>query len=107
MPKPAFLVMDTLDDRREIHRLLSALSPRERVAYLHWCCKQVYMPNTRINPTPSVRMLPRVSDAQRSGLYEDRLTMEIYFDWWRLANSYKLDVRKAAEELERRVRAKR
>lgn len=107
MPKPAFLVMDTLDDRREVHHLLDLLSPTERLAFLDWCCNQVKGKN-KINPVPSLRRMgPRVQEAMRHEDYAERLTVEIFFDFWNLANTYGLDVVKATAELERRVKAKR
>lgn len=104
--KPQFLILDTKDDRREIYHLLGKLPPVDRVRYLEWCCRQVRKPGQRLQPTPSRRMTDRVQQAQRFGVGDDRLTTEIYFDWWRLANTYGLDVTAAAIELERLVKAK-
>jgi hypothetical protein len=107
VPKPEFLILDTKDDRREVHRLLSLLSPAERLDFIRWCCRQVYLPNSRINPQPSRRMQPRFAAAMRDDRADERLVMEQYMDFWQLANIYKLNVVAAAKELERRVKAKR
>ena len=105
MPKPAWLILDTKDDRKEIHHLLAALPPAARMEFLAWCCRQVVLPQTRTHPVPSARMAPRFAEARHSDSADERLTMEIYFDFWRLCNTYGLDPTAAAAELERRAKA--
>lgn len=34
-------MIQTFDERREIHRLLRHLSEPERIDWLQWCCRQV------------------------------------------------------------------
>lgn len=83
--KPSVLRLDTLDDRREIHRLLDRLPPGRRLAFLQWCCRQV--------PHP-------VNVAHRS----TGSTFEVFFDLWKLGHQYELDMDAAARRLESLVR---
>lgn len=94
-------LLDTLDDRREIHTLLGKLSPRKRVAFLDWCCKRA---KGRCRPTPSWRMAPRISEAMKDDDADERLTLELYYDFWVLVHQYEVDALEAAKELERRCR---
>ncbi len=105
MPKPAFLVLDTLDDRREVHALLGKLSPTARREFIGWCCAQVTLGKTKIRPRPSVRSDPLTLAARRDDAADARHIMDSYFDFWKLCNTYGLDAVAAAEELERRVKA--
>lgn len=79
--KPAFLQLDTLDDRREIHQLLARLSPSRRLAFLRWCCRSAKLPNSRVRPT-----VP----PNHSGN-----AMEIYFDLFALSANYDFSLDRA------------
>lgn len=103
MPKPAYAVLDTLDDRREIHQMLDRLPPPKRVEFLGWCCSQV---KGGLRPTPSRRMTPTMNTAKRDDSASQKLSLDIYFDFWALVTQYGLDPQKAAVELERRVKGK-
>ena len=101
--KPSILTLDTLDDRRELHSLLHRLSPRRRVSFLAWCCRQVSGPNgTR--PVASSRVGPTLEAAYRCSVADERLTNEMYGDVLALAAQWDLDLAAAARELEARVR---
>ena len=101
--------LDTLDDRREVWWLLHKLPPGDRYRFLAWCCRQVYLPNSRIHPTPSwLRMGPRIRAAAAGDDAQDRaLTNEIDMDLFMMAMSYSLDTRAAAVTLEAWVRRRR
>lgn len=103
----SIVLLDTLDDRREIHALLHRLPPQGRVAFLRWCCDQVR--NRKANPNPDMRrMRDRIAHAQRGNeAHDDALTNETYWDVLALGAQYGLDLRRAAVELESRVRALR
>ena len=104
MSKPSILVLDTLDDRKEIWYLLHRLSPNRRVAFLDWCCSQVSGPNgTR--PIPSrLRMAETIRMAYRCDNADLRLTNELYTDVIALGHQWQLDVGRAAVVLEQFVR---
>lgn len=105
--KPSLLVLDTLDDRREIWSLLHRLSPRDRVRFLGWCCSQVAAPGST-RPTPSLlRMGEVIGMADRCDRADDRLTNEVYGDVLVLASQWGLDLGRAAVVLERRARGRR
>lgn len=76
----------TLDDRREIWRLLEKLTPAGRVRFLTWGCRQ-------LKGKGDVRV---TSHTGKVG--------EAYHDLIALAVVYGLDLHAAACELERRVR---
>lgn len=98
--------LDTLDDRRELWHLLHRLPPRDRFAFLGWCCRQCFLPNSRIHPQPSwFRMGPRIKSATWGDDVQDNaLTNEIYTDIWALVMQYELSVRRTAAALEICVR---
>jgi hypothetical protein len=88
--KPAYLNLDNLDDRREVHQLLERLSPAARVEFLAWACRQCTLPNSRIHPQVSRRTVGTA--------------LEVYFDLWILAVDYHLDMQAVVNELAERVR---
>lgn len=104
VPDTSVRLLDTLDDRREIHTLLGRLSPRERVAFLGWCCERA---KGKCRPKPSRKMDPRIRDAMRDDGADERLTLEMYYDFWVLVHQYEVDSVAAAKELERRCRGKK
>lgn len=99
----SLLVMDTLDDRRELHALLAKLPPRSRVSFVAWCCSRARGVLGR-KPVASSRFAPLIEQAGRCSRGDDRLTNECYSDLLALSLSYDLDMGAAARELERRVR---
>lgn len=103
MSRPSILVLDTLDDRRELWCLLHRLSPRRRVSFLADCCDRVRRPDGA-GPVASRRMAPAVALAYRCGRADDRLTTEVYGDLLVLACQWGLDLAAAAAALEGRVR---
>ncbi len=100
------LLLDNLDDRREVWRLLHRLPPSERIGFLRSCCRRVS--NRGRNPTPDPLKYPvLVRDASRSDRDDERLTSEVYLDFWMLVFDYSLDHVSAARELEASVRRSR
>lgn len=101
--KPQFLAYDTLDDRREIHTLLSRLHPRVAVRWLETLCKRCVVHGAR--PGPSRGMLARVEEASRKGgEAHARLVNEIYGDVWMLASQHGLELEGAVRLLEAMVK---
>lgn len=85
------LVLDTLDDRREMHALIERLPPPRRLAYLRWCCAQtgqIGYHQAKVDPWHSAR------------------SMEVYFDVWALHTQYGLNLDKALEKLVEIVRGR-
>lgn len=102
--KPSILTLDTLCDRKEIWSLLHKLSPHRRVEFLDWCCEQVSGPG-KMRPVPSrLRMAETIRMAYRCDKADLRLTNECYTDCLMLSSQYKLDLGRAAVELEARVK---
>ncbi len=96
---------DTLDDRREIHRLLQLVDPRIGVLWLKRQCDKCQHGTTK--PGPSRRMAERVAEAvRRGGEWHFRLATEIYLDAWALAGQYQIDMGQAAKELEEMAKKK-
>lgn len=83
--------------------MLGRLSPRGRVAFLDWCCKRA---KGWCRPVPSRRMEPRIREARLDDGADERLTLELYYDFWVLVHQYEVDALEAAKELERRVRGR-
>lgn len=102
--KPTVLVIDTLDDRRELWRLLHRLPPSRRIDFLAWCCSQVSGPNGN-GPTPGAGLLATATAARRDDGADRRLTNEIYMDVMVLGHQWSLDmqttVRRAEEAVKR------
>lgn len=89
--KPQLLIIDTLDDRRELHGLLHRLPPRDRIRFLQTCCARVPRGSDRL-PVPAVwSMRATVDQAYRDDRADLRLTNEIYADVLQLFNQYRLD----------------
>jgi hypothetical protein len=97
------LVLDSRDDRRELHGLLHRLPPKRRLEFLEWCCKQV--PPAAKLPVPAVwKMRATVEQAYRCEKANEVLSNEIYCDLLQLFNVYHLDAMKTALELTALVR---
>ncbi len=92
--------IDTLDDRREIYRLLDSLLPESRLACLRHFCRKVESMGVR----PQAAMGHAVAYARRSDEADSRLTREVYNDFALLITQYQLDPLRTAKELEEWVR---
>lgn len=102
MSKPALLLMDTKDDRREIWSLLHRLDPRRRVRYLARCCRRVRAAHPA-GHGPRVtfeRMEARMVASYRCGKADETLTNEVYGDVLVLSSQWGLDLGLVALELE-------
>lgn len=107
-PKPAFLSLDTRDDRREIHRLLQLLHPRDCLRWLARQCRKARPVAHGTRPAPSRKMLERVRMAEIYGAERHyRLATEVYGDFWSLCMQYGLDADAATRELEALARRER
>ncbi len=103
MSKPSLLVIDTLDDRREVWHLMHRLPPRERVRFVGWCCARI---TSEVGHRPCPRYDRGLLDlAYRDDSADLRVTNSAYSDVLVLAAQWGLDLAAAAVELERRVRA--
>lgn len=91
------IILDTLDDRREIWHLLHRLHPFDRVRFLAWCCRLV--PEKQGRPIPSHRLRDRMRSAVRCDRSDMALTNEIYTDLWTLSHQYKIDMDHVASSL--------
>ena len=76
--------LDNLDDRRTVHDALAMLSPRQRMAFLVWCCNQCKLGRPGVFGT-----------GQNVG--------ECFADFWGMY-MYGLDIRAGVAELISRVR---
>lgn len=107
MPRPAYLQLNTLDDRREVHQLLARLPPRRRVDFLNWCCRQIRNPVGRTCPHVSPRTLRLLPAARRDDEADQQLTNELFYDWWYLCAQHDLDQAAATQRLVELVRHQR
>lgn len=98
------LVLDTLDDRKEMHGLICRLSPDNRMRFLAWCCRQSHLPNSTVRPRPRQEMYERANLARYDSSADERLGFEVWLDMNNLAVGSCLDLEKAGLELVRRVR---
>jgi hypothetical protein len=104
MSRPQVFQYDTLDDRREIHRLLQLLHPQKAVEWLNRQCTKCKGPHGT-GPKAARKMGPRVEEAiRRGGDSHYRLATEIFFDFWVLAMQWGIDMDAAAKELEEMTR---
>lgn len=103
--KPAYLCLDTLDDRRQIHDLLGRLPPRQRIRFMRWCCAQATLPHSSAHPGVSRKTVRLAQQAERDSSADERLALDCYFDVWRLASHYDFDLNAALERLVELVRA--
>lgn len=100
MSTKQLLVIDTRDDRRELHYLLSKLSPNDRIAFLTWACQQAPQGTGRL-PVPCVQMMATtIEQAYRCDRADTRLTNEVYCDLLSLLNNFDVDAVKVTLELE-------
>lgn len=75
------------EESQAVRKLIDRLPPRERIAFLLWCCEQVSRPGNQIIVTSSTGE-----------------TWEVYGDWINLCAHLGLNWRRARDELEQRVR---
>lgn len=100
MTKPAYLQLDTLDDRKEIYTLLARLSPARRLAWLRWCCRRAVVPNSATHPGPARKTVELAELARRDSSADERLTLDVFFDFWNLTGlNYELDPQLALNRL--------
>lgn len=99
MTRPACLLLDSLDDRREIHRLLARLSPARRLAFLRDCCRRARLPGHRDFTGPSRKTVELAELARRDDSADRRLTLDVWFDLWHLATHYAFDLDDALARL--------
>lgn len=104
MPRPAYLCLDTRDDRREIHDLLTRLPPRQRIAFMRWACEQATLPHSTRHPGVSRKTVRLAQRAERDGSADRALALDLYFDVWHLAMNYDFDLNAALEKLVEMVR---
>jgi hypothetical protein len=97
--KPRWLVLDTLDDRREIHRLLTRISPQARLRFLEWCCQSAVLPHSQVRPTVSRTTRELAAQARWDSGADARLSTGIYEDVWYLAGNYDFDIDRALARL--------
>jgi hypothetical protein len=102
--KPLLLACETLDDRREIHRMLHRLPPVERVRFLDRVAKRIRVPNSEGLGASWFRMNATIKEAYRCDRADLRLTNEVYADCVGLAVQWDVDLLAVAVELEQLVR---
>jgi hypothetical protein len=102
-PKLTF-VLDNLDTRREMTRLLDYLPPSARVDYLRWVCSQVLLPGSGIHPQVAPSHLVLAEQARHDDGRSDRLTLDTLVDVFHFCGNYSIDVHHCLRELERFVK---
>lgn len=102
--KPAHVVHDNLDDRREIFCLLAKLPPRKRVSWLEWACRNATLGRSSIQPVVSSKTRQLAEAARWDNSADERLSLEIFWDLWHLDVSFQVDFEQLLKHLERSVR---
>lgn len=101
MPDNQLSLIDNLDDRKEIHRLLTKLPPVERVNFLRWACQQVPKNSKGHLPVPHVwKMRVTLEEAYRCDRADLAITNECYADLLVLISQWGLDAMKTVTALE-------
>lgn len=100
------LYLDTLDDRRELHRLLTRLSPARRLRFLEWCCAKAIVPHSEIHPGPSRTVRELAELARRDSSADERHALDVFLDIWVLSIQYELDLDDALAALVNFVRGR-
>lgn len=90
--KPAYLVHDNLDDRRQMHVLLCRLPPRLRLQFAEWCCRQSAHPGCTTRPGVARRTWRKLPAAEHDDSADRALSLELWFDLWALAMQYQMDL---------------
>lgn len=89
--KNPILIIDTVDDRREIWHLLHRLPPADRVRFLQAVSALVKPNEVGHLPVPSIwQMQTRIQDAYRSDRDDEWLTNEVYCDTLQILNVWKV-----------------
>lgn len=88
------LMQNTPGDRQEIRRMLSALSPLDRLAFLCDCCLRLNVPGTMA----SARNMP-LKAARRCDAADARVTDMVYADLLFAATQHNLDLDAAVTRL--------
>jgi hypothetical protein len=102
--KPAWLAHDVRDDRREVHRLIEILTPRERIRFLRDCCSRAAIPNSTRRPSVQRKTVQLAKLAYRDDSANERLSVEVFLDCMSLACQYQLDLDAALDRLVEMVR---
>lgn len=101
-----FMPHNNADDRTEIHRLLTKLSPWERVRFAAWCCRQATLKGSAVNPAVARSTKETAQLATKDDSADAKLSMDIFLDLYHLSAHYNFDLDTALTELVRRVRKK-
>lgn len=107
MPKAPYLIYDNLHDRKEIFcHLLDRLHPDQRIDWLRWCCARSMVENSNPPIRPRIRRdtLDRAALARTDDSAAEKLSIEIWADFWALPPQYEFDADAGIAELVRRVR---
>lgn len=98
------LSTDTLDDRREVWRLLHRLPPGKRVRFLQWAAEQskIVKGNKPVHTTPRSVVEAAIRDYGNGA--DTNLTNSLYTELGMLYVQWNVDPKTIAEELEQRVR---
>lgn len=97
--KTQYALLDTLDDRREIHQLLAKLPPMRRIEFVRWACNQSVLPHSQVRPYVQRKTVDLAELARWDSSADSRLTLDLYCDLWRLSIGYTFDLDAALDEL--------
>lgn len=114
MTKPSVLLLDTLDDRREVvTSLLSSLSADARLAYLEWVCKFAWRTCPQLRLTVSscrpdyVAMSSLLRESRKGCITSSyRLSNQVWTDLFHLCHQFGLDYGACLVELESRAKGR-
>lgn len=114
MNKPTVLMLDTLDDRREVvTSQLAHLKPDERLAYLEWVCEFAWLTRPAIRLAmsslkPDYNTMRPIALKARSGcaVASNLLTNHVWTDLYMLCHEFRVDYLACVIELENRAKGR-
>ncbi len=98
------LAFDNLDDRREIMLLLARLNPPKRLAFVRWFCSQARLGPWGLIPRVQAKTEKTAREAMTDSGADERLTLELYLDLWRVGADYEISLDVAFRKLVEVVR---
>lgn len=105
MPKPSILAIDDLDSRRELIRLLNALTPVQRLLFLSRACLACRRIDPKCTAAPGIVSMRKLAQESLTDPRADMaLSNEILLDLCILSCDWRLNLVQVAIDLELCVR---
>lgn len=114
MSKPAVLLLDTLDDRREVvTSQLAHLTPDGRMSYLEWVCEFAWLTRPAVSRAmaslkPDYKSMKPMLDKARAGcaVAGSMLSNQVWTELYLLCHEFEVDYGACVVELENRAKGR-